>query len=68
MGIWAYDIWHMAYDIWHMTPVGWTLHRYVTCIKIIDTIIQTNYTNDAYYYVTPVGWTYGHMTPTCVVM
>jgi hypothetical protein len=26
--------------------------RYVTCITIIDTIIQTNFTNDAYIYDT----------------
>jgi hypothetical protein len=32
---------HMTYD---MTP----LRLYVTCITIIDTIILTNYTNDAY--------------------
>jgi hypothetical protein len=26
-----------------------------SCITIIDTIIQTNYTNDAYYYDIPGG-------------
>jgi hypothetical protein len=35
---------------------------HVTCITIIDTIIQTNYTNDAYYYDTSVELktTYGY--------
>jgi hypothetical protein len=33
------------------------------CITIIDTIIQNNYTNDAYYYVMQEeGPTYGSIT------
>jgi hypothetical protein len=39
--------------VWGLSPSSWiyTSQSYVTCIKIIDTIILTNYTNDAYYSI-----------------
>jgi hypothetical protein len=49
----------MTYD---MTP----LRLYVTCIKIIDTIILTNYTNDAYYYDTHLSG--GVREPVCITI
>jgi hypothetical protein len=46
--------------LWVLTYLGGTVATpriaYVTCITIIDTIILTNYTNDAYYYDTIRTW------------
>jgi hypothetical protein len=44
---------YIFYNIYIHTPLRWLnihLSSYVTCITIIDTIILTNYTNDAYIF------------------